>query len=104
MFYQLALHWPHVMRQEYPEAYGWAVLKHHLGQRREALGMGSALVQTATFEAVSLPRAGAARGAGGQARAIRGDRASAGAAVLRSNVRFAKRRLARELSADDGGE
>jgi RNA polymerase sigma factor (sigma-70 family) len=135
VFHQLGLHWPHVMRQECPEAYGWAVLKHLLGQRRQALGMGSALVETATFEAVSL------RAAQEQLEAMEG-KLGLYAAIgrlperqcdvivlryvlgypdartalimgitegsVRSNVRFAKRRLARELnidtSADDGGE
>jgi RNA polymerase sigma-70 factor (ECF subfamily) len=134
-FYQLALHWPHVKRQESTEAFGWAVLKQLLGERREELGLGSALVQTAAFAAAAL------KGAQEQFAVLEGKLGLYAAisrlperqcdvivlryvlgypdahtarimgvteATVRSNVRFARRRLARDLNIDwsvpTGGE
>jgi RNA polymerase sigma-70 factor (ECF subfamily) len=132
-FYQLALHWPHVKRQESTEAFGWAVLKQLLGERREERGLGSALVQTAAFAAAAL------KGAQEQFAVLEGSLGLYAAisrlperqcdvimlryvlgypdthtarimgvteATVRSNVRFAKGRLARELNipVTTGGE
>lgn len=128
VFYQLAVHWKHVMEQESPEAYAWAVLKQLIGERRLQLGLDTTTaIATAAFTSVVLkasrdkfaalesslglyPAIAALPERQGDVIVLRyvlgyTDERTAqvmGTCVstVRSNTRYAKRRLARELGID----
>lgn len=51
VFVQLATMWPHVLQQPTVDGYAWAVLKEEVARRLEVQGRGVALVETAAFAA-----------------------------------------------------
>jgi RNA polymerase sigma-70 factor (ECF subfamily) len=128
VFFQLARHWTHVLQQERPESYAWAVLKQLVGERRLQLGLDpTTMVATASFTSAMLKASRdqlatmesnlglytaianlpERQGDVVMLRFVLGYADERTAAIMginegtvRSNIRFARRRLARELGID----
>jgi RNA polymerase sigma-70 factor (ECF subfamily) len=126
-FTELALTWSHALRQPSPETYGWAVLRHRLAERLRVQQRELALVETAAF-ATEVLRAANKRFAILESRiglyaaiarlperqydaivlhyclgyptARTASIMGISQATVRSHLRLAKRRLARELHMD----
>ncbi|MFF3949148.1 RNA polymerase sigma factor [Streptomyces sp. NPDC001902] len=52
VFVQLATMWPHVLKQPNVDSYAWAALKEEVARRLEIQGRAPALVETAAFEQI----------------------------------------------------